>query len=219
MKKNIIVKGDIGTGKTRNVIFPKVMEAINHGESLVTYSTTEEYLKNFYNEVKKENYNVIIINFNDLKRSMGWNPLSYSYQLFKNHKEDDAIIYLENFYKSLFCIAESKSLDTFWTDSARSLAIATTLALFIKGDKDSINISGVSDFISDEDLKKKLKESDNKTLQVYAQSFISAPMETTGGIVSVCLQTLRVYASRENLRGMMGDTTYSYENIQNKPTS
>lgn len=34
-KKNLIVSGDISSGKTSNVLFPLVEEAINDGQSLL----------------------------------------------------------------------------------------------------------------------------------------------------------------------------------------
>lgn len=218
MKKNIIVKGNIGTGKTRKVIFPQVMEAINNRESLVTYSTTEEYLSEFQDMVR-EDYNVITINFNDLKKSMGWNPLSYSYQLFKNKQEDEAIFHLEILYHRLFGEDKNNSMDDFWINSAETLSLAATLALFKMGEEEKINIEGVFEYISNENIKENLKNIDDKNIEVYAKSFIASPMETTGGIISVCLQNLGRYASRENLRSILSNTTYNYEDIVNKPTA
>lgn len=220
MKKNIIVKGDIGTGKTKNVLFPAFDESIKKGESIVTFSTTEEYLSNFYDKLKKENYNVIIINFNDIKRSMGWNPLSYSYKLYKEKNIDDAIFQLEKLYKSLFKTANSSNdMDEFWVNSAISLSIAVTLSLFIKGDEEKINIGNVASIIREEHLKEYLKKFDDGTLMIYAQSFIMAPPETSGGIVSVCLQTLRLYESRPNLRSMLANSTYISEELIDKKSA
>lgn len=219
MKKNIIVKGNIGTGKTRNVLFPKVKEAIKNKESFLTYSTTYEYLDEFESMVRKEEYNVITINFNDLLSSSGWNPLSYSYRLFKDNQEDEAIYSLEKFYKNLFIGEKNKSMDDFWVNSAEALSIAATLALFKIGDENKINIDGVFDYISDENLKDNLKNIDDKNINAYAKSFISSPKETTGGIISVCLETLRKYVSRDNLRVMLSNTSYNYEDIKNKRTA
>ncbi len=212
MKKNIIVKGDIGSGKTRNVLFPAFNEAIKNGENVVSFSTTEEYLSNFYEYVKKEGYNVIIINFNDIKRSMGWNPLSYSYKLYKENNIDEAIFQLEKVYKNLFkTVNISSSTDEFWPNSARSLAIAVTLSLFIEGDEGKINLNNVASIIRRENLKEYLRKFDNADFLIYAKSFIASPPETSGVITSVCLQTLRLYEARPNLRKMLASTTYDLE--------
>lgn len=217
MKKNIIVKGNIGTGKTKNVLFPAFNEAIKNGESVLAFSTTEEYLSNFYDSLKREDYNVIIINFNDIKRSMGWNPLSYSYKLYKEKRIDEAIFQLERLYKNLFKTKNSSSsIDDFWPNSAKSLAIAITLSLFIDGRDDKVTLSNVAAIVRKENLKEYLKKIDDEDFLIYAKSFIMAPSETSGGIVLVCLETLRVYEARPNLRKMLAYTTYDVENLKNK---
>ncbi len=214
MKKNIIAKGDIGSGKTRNILFPAFSEAIKKGENVVSFSTTEEYLSNFYEYAKKEEYNVVIINFNDISRSMGWNPLSHSYKLYKENNIDEAIFQLEKIYKTLFKTANiSNTLDEFWPNSARSLAIAVTLSLFIDGDENKINISNVASVVRKENLKEYLKKYDDENFLIYAKSFIMSPPETSGGIISVCLQTLRLYEAQPNLRKMLANTTYDISKI------
>lgn len=218
MQKNIIVKGKMGTGKTRNILFPKVMDAIKNKENIITYSTTGEYISEFVDDLRKEDYNVITLNFNDLKESDGWNPLSYIYRLYKDN-EDKAISALEKFYKNLFCQEKNESMDDFWVSSSEILSVASTLALFKLGDESKINVDGVFEFISSNELKDNLKKMDDKDINAHASSFILAPQETTGGIISVCLQTLRRYASRDKLRLMLAKTTYDYEDIINKKTA
>lgn len=220
MKKNIIVKGSIGTGKTKKVLFPAFDEAMKNGESVVTYSTTEEYLSNFNDILKKEDYNVIIINFNDIERSEGWNPLQYSYKLYKEDNVDEAIFQLEKLYKNLFKAAKNSNImDDFWVNSASSLAIAVTLSLFIEGNEEKVNVSTVASIIRKEKLKEYLRKFDNEDFLIYAKSFIMAPPETSGGIVSVCLQTLRLYEARPKLRKMLASTTYDNVDLVNKKSA
>lgn len=216
MQKNIIVKGGIGTGKTRNVLFPKVRDAIKKEMSIVTFSTTGEYMSEFADELRKEDYNVITINYNELSKCDGWNPLSYSYQLYKDDEEDKAISSLERFYKNLFCEEKNESMDDFWVNSAEMISVAATLALFKMGDESKINVDRVFELISDEELKTKLESINDKTIDAYSKSFISAPKETTGGIISICLQILRRYIRSDALRKMLSKTTYNYEDIINK---
>ena len=44
-KKNLIVSGDISTGKTENVVFPVVEEIINNNQSMLVLDSKEEYIK------------------------------------------------------------------------------------------------------------------------------------------------------------------------------
>ena len=56
-KRNLIVTGDILTGKTTNILFPLVDKIINKEESLLMLDSKEEYINNFtdsngYNSAK-----------------------------------------------------------------------------------------------------------------------------------------------------------------------
>ena len=81
INKNLIINGDLAVGKTRNVIIPLVDEMINNDENLAILDPKEEYLKKYYNKLKDKDYNIIILNFRNLDKSEGWNPLEYPYKL------------------------------------------------------------------------------------------------------------------------------------------
>ena len=104
-KKNLIVSGDISSGKTSNVLFPLVEEAINDGQSLFILDSKEEYINKYYNDLKNKNYNIIILNLRDLNKSDGWNPLEYPYNLYKKGMIDEAIDYIEKQAKTA-CIKQ-----------------------------------------------------------------------------------------------------------------
>ena len=50
-KKNLIVSGDISTGKTLNVLFPLVKEIIDRKESLLILDSKEEYINKYYDDL------------------------------------------------------------------------------------------------------------------------------------------------------------------------
>ena len=60
--KNLIVEGDVASGKTTNVLFPVVENAIDNKESLFILDSREEYVNRFYEKLKSNNYNTIILN-------------------------------------------------------------------------------------------------------------------------------------------------------------
>ena len=80
--KNLIVEGEMGIGKTTNVLFPIVDRSIDNKESLLILDSKEEYLNQYYGKLKENNYNTIIINLRDMDKSEGWNPLEYPYNLY-----------------------------------------------------------------------------------------------------------------------------------------
>ena len=62
-KKNLIVSGDISTGKTENVVFPVVEEIINNNQSLLVLDSKEEYINKYYDKLKEKNYNIFTFKF------------------------------------------------------------------------------------------------------------------------------------------------------------
>lgn len=225
-KKNLIVSGDISTGKTLNVLFPVVKEIIDRKESLLILDSKEEYINKYYEDLKSKNYNIVILNLRDLSKSEGWNPLEYPYNLYKNGNIDDAIDYLEKLAKIMFY--ENSSVDPFWSFTASDFYTGIVLGLFEDAKEDEINLNSVN-LIIDETNKKlglsdyvtqyfKLKNP-NSQPYVFASTTFLAPKETKGSILSVARQKLRPYVSREMLSILLSKTTFNYDDVVSKPTA
>lgn len=225
-KKNLIVSGDISTGKTLNVLFPLVKEIIDRKESLLILDSKEEYINKYYDDLKSKNYNIVILNLRDLSKSEGWNPLEYPYNLYKNGKVDDAIDYIEKQAKIMFY--EDSTADPFWSLTASDFYTGIVLGLFEDGKKEEINLNsvnlmfdginnkyGISDYVTQ---YFKLKNPSSQPY-VFASTTFSAPKETKGSIVSVARQKLRTYVSREMLSALLNKTTFNYDDIITKPTA
>ena len=223
--KNLIVNGDISVGKTKNVILPLVKEMIDNKESIVFLDSKEEYLHKYYNDFKEKDYNIIILNFRDLDKSEGWNPLEYPYKLYKEGNKDRANDYLDKIGRAMFY--EGDSQDPFWSNSASDFFTGVTLGLFDDGEYSQVNLNSVnamfnginkrygsSDYLTKYfDLKDK-----NSSAYTYASGSCYSPKETRGGILSVVKQRLNVCTSREKLSFLLGKTTFDFDLITQKPT-
>lgn len=225
-KKNLIVSGNISSGKTLNVLFPLVKEIINKRESLLVIDSKEEYINEYYNDLKNKNYNIIILNLRNLNKSEGWNPLEYPYNLYKNGKKDEAIDYIEKLSKIIFY--EDSNIDQFWSLSASDFYTGIVLGLFEDGKKDEINLNSVNLMFNEVDNKFKMSDYVTEYFKlknpisqpyIFASSTIFAPKETKGSIVSTAKQKLRTYVSREMLNYLLNKTTFDYNNILTKPTA
>lgn len=225
-KKNLIVSGNISSGKTLNVLFPLVKEIINKRESLLVIDSKEEYINEYYNDLKNKNYNIIILNLRNLNKSEGWNPLEYPYNLYKNGKKDEAIDYIEKLSKIIFY--EDSNIDQFWSLSASDFYTGIVLGLFEDGKKDEINLNSVNLMFNEVDNKFKMSDYVTEYFNlknpisqpyIFASSTIFAPKETKGSIVSTAKQKLRTYVSREMLNYLLNKTTFDYNNILTKPTA
>lgn len=224
--KNLIVEGDVASGKTTNVLFPIVENAIDKKESLFILDSREEYLNRYYDKLKANNYNTIIINLRDVDKSEGWNPLEYPYNLFKNGNEDKAQEYLEKIGKTIFY--ESSNADPFWAITASDFFTGVTLGLFEDGKEDEVNLNSVNYMFNG--IDKKFGASDYITeyfkakgvtskSYIFASTTFLAPRDTKGSILSVARQKLRLFVSREKLSQLMSKTTFSFEDVTNKPTA
>ena len=224
--KNLIVEGDIASGKTINTLFPVVDNAIENNESLFVLDSKEEYINKYYEKLIENNYNVIIINLREMEKSEGWNPLEYPYNLYKNGEKDRAHEYLDKIGKIMFY--ENNSQDPFWSNTASDLFTGITFALFEDATDEEINLNSVNNILAGYDKKYgvsnflseyfKAKDTTSKSY-IFASSTICAPKETQGSIVSVAKQKLRLYVSNEKLSQIMNKTTFNFDDIINKKTA
>ena len=224
--KNLIIEGDVASGKSANVLFPIVDNAIDKKESLFILDSREEYINRYYDKLKSNNYNIIIVNLRDMDKSEGWNPLEYPYNLYKNGNKDKAQEYLEKIGKIMFY--ENSSQDPFWALTSSDFFTGVTLALFEDGNADEVNLNSVNNMFNGIDKKFgatdyiteyfKSKDVASKPY-IFASSTFLAPRVTKESILSVARQKLRLYVSREKLSQLMNKTTFNFDDVVNKPTA
>ena len=143
--RNLIVDGKLSAGKTTNVMFPLVKKMINNSESLFILDSKEEYLNKYYNTLKSNGYNVIIINLRNMDKSEGWNPLEYPYQLYKCGDKDGAIEHIERLAKTIYY--KSFNEDPFWSMTAGDLFKGLVLSLFEDGKENEINLTSINSML------------------------------------------------------------------------
>jgi len=217
-----MVIGSTGSGKTQSILLPQMRLAIKAEESFIVNDVKGEIYDILSGELKKQNYNTIVINLDNPTLGNNYNPLSLSYELYKNGKKDQSIELLENvgYY---FCCNETfnDSSDPFWVNSAISLFVGLSLYLFDNAKDDEINISSLLNLVSDFDkLSMEVKKYD-KTSPIYINlsNIILAPEDTKGSIISVFIQNIRSFVSRENLLKMLSTSNFDIKNIQKDKTA
>lgn len=224
--KNLIINGNISTGKTRNVSFPLVDIMIEQKESFLILDSKEEYANRYFNLLKENNYNLITINLRDLEKSDGWNPLEYSYNLYKKGNKEKAIEYLDMIGKVLFY--DKTSADPFWSLTSADFFTGLSLGLFNDANSNEINFNSISNMFECVDKKFGLKDyvteyfnsKDWTSLEfVCASATVYAPAETKGGIIATSKQKMRTYVIGEKLSNLLNKTTFDYHDIISKPTA
>ncbi len=217
-----IVIGSTGSGKTQSIMFPQLRLAIKAQESFIVHDVKGDIYNILSGELKKQNYNTIVINLDNPTLGNNFNPLSLPYELYKNNQKDKAIELLENvgYY---FCCNETfnASSDPFWNNSATSLFIGLALYLFDNAKEEEVNMSSLLNLVSEFDkLAEQVKKYD-KTSATYINlsNIILAPVETKGSILSIFIQNIRLFVSREKLLKLLSSTNFDIKSIQKNKTA
>ena len=223
--KNIIVNGRESIGKTANVMFPLMSKVIENNESLIVLDSKEEYISKYTPLLKRNNYNIIIMNFKDLERSNSWNPLEYPYDLYKRGEKDKALDLIEKLGREIFI---SDSSDKFWDIASKDLFTGLVVSLFEDASISEINLNSVASMLMT--VNKKIDDSDylteyfklknpNSLPYISVASTLQAPNETKLSIFAIAIQKLRLFVSRELLSHLLNRTSFKMEDIINKPTA
>lgn len=225
-RKNLIIEGDIESGKTANVLFPVVEDIIEKKENIFILDAKEEYINRYYEKLKSNNYNIVILNLKDMDKSEGWNPLEYPYTLYKNGNKDKAQEHLENISRAIFY--DDSNSDPYWSLTASDFFVGIALALFEDGKEDEVNMNSIYEMFCGIDQKVtnsnyltdyfKTKNPNSKSY-VFASATVFAPKDTSASIMSVARQKIRMFFSNEKLSQIMSKSTFKYEKIKENPTA
>ena len=217
-----MVIGSTGSGKTQSTMLPQLRLAIKAQESFVVHDVKGEIYDKLSGELIKQKYNIIVINLDDPTVGNNFNPLSLPYELYKSGQKDKAVELLENvgYY---FCCNETfnANTDPFWNNSATSLFIGLSLYLFDNAKKEEVNISSLLNIVSEFDkLSEQVKKLDkNSPTYINLSNIILAPTDTKGSILSVFIQNIRLFVSRETLLKMLSSSNFDIMNIQKDKTA
>ena len=188
--RNIIISGDISSGKTSNIIFPLVDRLMSREGNYLFLDSKEEYINKYYGYLKSNDYNIIIINLQEADRSDGFNPLTYPYRLYKSGMVDKAVEYLESVANSIFL--EKVNDDSFWNLSACDLFIGLSLILFKEANEEEVNINSVNLLLNSNKLRDYVEKLDkNSAIYSCLSGNILASSDMKNSIVSVFRQQLR----------------------------
>lgn len=224
MKNTNLIIGKTNTGKTKGIMFNEVKEIIKNEESFIVLDRREEYFETFGKELKYNDYNTIVINFNDSSKSNGYNPLLLPYKLYKDGKKDVAIDMVKDFAMEI-CMEDTKG-DPFWTNSAADYLTGLTLILFKEGKKEEINLGSLTMLVN----QCELKYQDDKTyLNKYLEGidlldpiYIAlsgtafAPYETRASILSVLKQKLNAVVMKEEQLNMLCSNEMDLSSLNEK---
>lgn len=221
-----LIIGQSGSGKTTALVTPLVKSLMKHDESMIITDLKGEIYRDQAAELKERGYNIIVINLREPGKGNAWNPLTIPYRMYKQGKTDKAKELLEDISSNIIPI-ENKE-DPFWETSAASYFSGLALALFKHATENEVNITSISNMVSDGEAKAgrdtyaqkffAIDGVDSDTYE-YAKSTINAPSDTKNSILSIFLSKIRQFSTRDELSEMLSYSDFNMENIGKEKTA
>ena len=217
---NNLVIGESGSGKTQIVSLPLIKTSLLAEESVIITDVNKDIYKYTHEEFESNGYNVIVINLSNAKDGMGWNPFKLISKLYDKKDYDLAQEIIENLGFYLVRENTDKLGDPFWENSAINYFSGMVLYALEKNMKLNFDtIQDISNKISD-NAAEFMNNLDNKSASyVNLIGILSAPPETRGSIISVFNQKIKSFFSKNDLKNMLSDDSFDYDNILNKKTA
>ena len=224
-----IVIGSTGTGKTQCIIHPLVKILAKKGESMIVTDPKGEIYRESAGLLKKEGYQIIVLNFRDPQRGNCWNPLNLPYKLYKAGNTDKSMEILDDLASNILYDESSNQQDPFWEKTSADYFAGLALGLFEDGKEEEVNINSINLMTNVGEDKfgarsTYIKEYFNMkdpagSAYTCASGTINAPDDTKNSILSTFRQKVRLFASRENLSEMLSQNDFDIDSIGKKKTA
>lgn len=154
-----IIFGGSGSGKTESLVLQLINSIIDAGENAVIHDCKLELIQYFCDKIKRNGYNLIVLNYANPKYSHRWNPYSYPIELWKKVLEDNncradefrncrskglakAVERIKDIGQVL-CYEEDNDKNSYFWKNAASMMNGAALLLAEEGRFDCINGKGI----------------------------------------------------------------------------
>lgn len=223
-----IVIGSTGSGKTVNIVKPQVNVLAKHGESMIINDPKGELYTYCGDYLKKQGYNIVVLNFRNPDRGNAWNPLAMPYYYYKNGNKDKAIELLEDIANNILVDPKNKD-SAFWEQSGADYFSALALGLFKDAKESEINLNSINIMSS---VGEERFQGRNTYIQeyfnmkgesspeyIFGNTTFNAPADTKGGILSTFKQKVRIFSTREKLAEMLSYSDFDMRKIGEQKTA
>lgn len=140
---NQIVLGGSGTGKSRFLVKPNLMQC---NTSFVVTDPSGELLQSCGKMLEREGYQIKVFNINDMRYSNNYNPFRYLKDASGKYNENNVIKMINTFMMNTKDENASGG-DQFWDDSTRLLLSSLCFLLVETASEEEQNFAGVLDLI------------------------------------------------------------------------
>lgn len=224
---NLII-GSTGSGKTVCVVKPLVNLLSKKGESMVITDPKGEIYQYCGEYLKKQGYNIVILNFRDPEKGNSWNPLALPYMYYKQGNQDKATELLEDVSLNILYDKSEGGDSAFWQKSAADYFSGLTMGLFMDAKEKEVNLNSINFMSTVGEERRGTKtyiqeyfnlKGEASPAYIFASNTINAPNDTKGGILSTFRQKIRLFSTKENLSEMLSYSDFDMRDIGNKKTA
>ena len=224
---NLII-GSTGSGKTECVVKPLVNLLSKKGESMVITDPKGEIYQYCGEYLKKQGYNIVILNFRDPEKGNSWNPLALPYMYYKQGNQDKATELLEDVSLNILYDKSEGGDSAFWQKSAADYFSGLTMGLFMDAKEKEVNLNSINFMSTVGEERRGTKtyiqeyfnlKGEASPAYIFASNTINAPNETKGGILSTFRQKIRLFSTKESLSEMLSYSDFDMRDIGNKKTA
>ena len=224
---NLII-GSTGSGKTECVVKPLVNLLSKKGESMVITDPKGEIYQYCGEYLKKQGYNIVILNFRDPEKGNSWNPLALPYMYYKQGNQDKATELLEDVSLNILYDKSEGGDSAFWQKSAADYFSGLTMGLFMDAKEKEVNLNSINFMSTVGEERRGTKtyiqeyfnlKGEASPAYIFASNTINSPNETKGGILSTFRQKIRLFSTKENLSEMLSYSDFDMRDIGNKKTA
>ena len=222
-----LIIGSTGSKKTRLVAMPTLQILASAGESFVATDPKGELYDRTYNILKKNGYEILLINLRNPSTGNCWNPLYLPYELFKSGdpiKKDKARELLGDLARNVIPITYSK--DPFWESSAQDFLLGLLELLFKNSlNENEINLRSVCLLRAHTMANGLIKEhyyndiGRNTYEYICLSGTVEAPDNTQRSILSVFDQHMRIFSSQDVLIQLLSSNDIDFSKLGSKKTA
>lgn len=228
-----LVIGPTGSKKSRLIAMPLVYILGSTYESMIISDPKAEIYNRTSSYLKKQNYEIFVLNLRSPLHGSRWNPLAIPFEFFCQGEIDKAYEFVNDIAENLIESEKSQS-DPFWDNSAGSLFFGLVLLLFKyckdynKGNE-FVHIGNVIQLRNILFSQSARKQGKRQLLWEYAKSdtiissaligIVETANDTRAGILSVFDQKIRTFLIQPNLLEMLSANEIDFDTIGKKPTA
>jgi type IV secretion system protein VirD4 len=124
-----LIIGSTGSKKSRLFVMPTIKLLGCASESIIVTDPKGEIYNRTASDLKKNNYEITVINLRNPREGDSWNPLYIPYTFYRDGRMAKAYEFVNDIGTNLM-LAETSTQDPYWDNAASDLFLGLTLLLF-----------------------------------------------------------------------------------------